>query len=105
MSLTGTTPSGLWPDELHTNRAHFEVTRDADGPGKLASRKPLAKRRAQHIPSSRQHTAEAHASGDHTIDLRQGNLRLGPRRSIFDRNARSLQTSPIIRPTLRKEKA
>src|SRR5947207_1523589 len=53
-------PLGNGPDELHADRVYLEVTRDADGPGKLASREPLAKRRAQPVTGVRQHTAEAH---------------------------------------------
>src|SRR6266516_7540181 len=51
-------PLGNGPDELHADRVYLEVTRDADGPGKLASREPLAKRRAQPVTGVRQHTAE-----------------------------------------------
>src|SRR5438094_8955442 len=82
-------PLGNGPDELHADRVYLEVTRDADGPGKLASREPLAKRRAQPVTGVRQHTAEAHTGCYHTVDLGQGDLRLRSCHSIFDRNARS----------------
>src|SRR5881396_2757563 len=55
-------PLGNGPDELHADRVYLEVTRDADGPGKLASREPLAKRRAQPVTGVRQHTAVTRAS-------------------------------------------
>src|SRR5262245_16117148 len=84
------TPFSNGPDELHADRVHLEVTRDADRPGKLASREPLAKRRAQPVTGIRQHTAEAHTGRHHAINLRERDLRLGPCRAIFDRNARSL---------------
>src|SRR6516225_1854668 len=58
--------------------------------------------RLAHNPH-RQHAAKAHAGGDDTIDLCQGHLRLRPCRSIFGRNTRSLQSSPIVRPTLGKK--
>ena len=102
--MTGTTAPGNWPDQLHIDRVHLEVTRNTDRPGKLASRKLLTERRAHPITGIRQHAAEAHTGRDHTIDLRQGDLRLRPCRSIFGRNARSLQPCPITRPTLGKEK-
>ena len=79
------------------------MARNADRPGKFASREPLAERRAQPITGIRQHAAKAHTGRDGTIDLRQSHLRLGPRRSIFGRNTRSLQPSPIARPTLGKK--
>jgi hypothetical protein len=50
----------------------------------------LAERRAQPVTGIRQHTAKAHAGRDHAINLSQGDLRLGPCHSMFDRNARSL---------------
>src|SRR6266536_1999903 len=82
-------PLGNGPDELHADRVYLEVTRDADGPGKLASREPLAKRRAQPVTGVRQHTAEAHTARYHAIDRGQGDLGLRSFHSIFDRNARS----------------
>ena len=103
MPLTGTAALGNRPDHLHIGRVNLEVPRNADRPGKLASREPLAERRAQPITGIRQHAAEAHTGRDDAIDLRQGDLRLRPCRSIFGRNARSLQPSPIARPTLGKK--
>ena len=76
------------------------MTGNADRPGQFASCKPLAERRAQPITGIRQHAAKAHAGRDDTIDLCQSHLRLRPRRSIFGRNTRSLQPSPIACPTL-----
>src|SRR6266581_1803215 len=43
------TPFGNGPDQPHADTVHLEVTRDADRPGKIASREPLAKRRAEPI--------------------------------------------------------
>src|SRR5262245_16319541 len=51
--LTGTAASGNRPDHLHTGRVHFEVSRDADGPGKFASCELLAERRAHPITGIR----------------------------------------------------
>jgi hypothetical protein len=101
--LTGTAARGNRPDELHADRVHFEVTRNADGPGKAASREPLAEWRAQPITGIRQHTAEAHTGCDHAIDLGQSNLRLRSCSLMFGRNPRPLQTYPIARPTLGEE--
>src|SRR5271155_665123 len=50
---------GNGPDQLHADRIHLEVMRDANRPGKIAGRKPLAERRAQPVTGIRQHTAEA----------------------------------------------
>src|SRR6266700_6022350 len=94
-----------WPNELHADRVHLEVTRDANGPGKLASRESLTERRAGAITGIRQHTAKAHTGRHHAIDLSQGDLRLCPCSSIFDRNTRSLQPPPVAGPALGKKKA
>src|ERR1700733_3609021 len=48
-------------------------------------------------------TAETHTGGDDAVDLRQGNLWLGPRCAVLDWNARTLQTHRITRPTLGNE--
>ena len=90
MPRTWTAARSNRPDQPHADRIHLEVTRDADRLGKLASREPLAKRRAQRVTGIRQHTAEAHTGRDHAIDLRERDIRLGPCRAVFDRNARSL---------------
>src|SRR3974390_3913200 len=105
MPFSRTSTSCNWPDHLATTGVHLEVTRNANSPGKLAGREPLPKRRAQPITRIRQHTAEAYTGSDYAIDLRQGDLRFCSCGSIFERNARSLQPSPIIRPVLGKEKA
>src|SRR6266702_881564 len=97
------TPFGNGPDQPHADTVHLEVTRDADRPGKIASREPLAKRCAQPVTGICQHTAEAHTGRDHAIDLSQGNLWLGPCSSAFDRNARSPQPHPVVRRALGKE--
>jgi hypothetical protein len=55
------------------------------------------------ITGIRQDAAKAYAGRDDTIDLRQGHLRLCPRRSILGRNTRPLQPSPIACPTLGKK--
>jgi hypothetical protein len=57
----------------------------------------------QPIPGIRQHTTEANAGRNDTIDLSQGYLRLRARCSIFGRNTRSLQPSPLACPTLGKK--
>src|SRR3979409_1979511 len=101
--LTGTAAPGNRPDHPHIGRVHLEVTRDADRPGKFASCEPLPERRAHPIARIRQPPAKTHTGGDHTIDLRQGDLRLRPCRSIFARNTRSLQPSALARPTLGKK--
>ena len=46
-------------DQLHANGVHLEVTRDTDGPDKLASREPLAEWRAHSVTGIRQYTTEA----------------------------------------------
>src|SRR5262245_53804215 len=83
------------PVYLHIGRVNLEVPRNSDCPGQVASRESLAERRAKPIPGIRQHAAAAHTGRDDTIDLRQGHLRLRPRRSILGRNTRSLQPRPI----------
>src|SRR5437016_6352772 len=88
---------------IHIGRVYLEVPRNTDRPSKLASREPLAERRAQPTPGIRQHAAETYTSRDRPIDLRQSDLRLGPRRSIVGRYTRSLQPSLIARPTLGKK--
>src|SRR5262249_56468202 len=67
------------PAYLHIGRVNLEVPRNSDCPGQVASREPLAERRAKPIPGIRQHAAEAHTGRDDRIDLRQGHLRLRPR--------------------------
>lgn len=81
------------------------MTRDADRPGEIASRELLAERRARSVTGIRQHTAEAHASRHHPIDLSQRDLGLGPCHLMLGGNARSLQPLRIIYPILGKEKA
>src|SRR6266487_1164761 len=102
---TRTAPSSNWPDELHTDRVHLEMTGDADGPGQAANCEPLAERRAEAVTSIRQHATEADTGRDYAIDLRQGDLWFCPFSSTFDRNAGSLQPHPIAGPTLGEEKA
>src|SRR6476646_8449272 len=84
----GTAPRRNGPDQLHADRVRLEVTGDANGPGKAASREPLAERRTEPVTGIRQHTAEAHTGRNHAIDLSERDLRLCPCGSIFDRNAR-----------------
>src|SRR6187551_1895366 len=105
MPLPGTSPCCNWPNQLHADRIDFEVTRDADRPGEIASRKLLAEGRARSVSGIRQHAAEAHASRHHSIDLSQRDLGLGPCHSMLGGNVRSFQPSPIIRPVIGKEKA
>src|SRR5262249_17741891 len=101
--LTGTAASGNRPDHLHIGRVYLEVPRDIDCPNQFASREPLAERRAQPITGIRQDAAKAYAGRDGTIDLRQSHLRFRSCRSIFGRNTRSLQPSPLAGPTLGKK--
>src|SRR5262245_18901911 len=101
--LTGTAASGNRPDHLHIGRVYLEVPRDTDCPNQFASREPLAERRAQPITGIRQDAAKAYAGRDGTIDLRQSHLRFRSCRSIFGRNTRSLQPSPLAGPTLGKK--
>src|SRR5437588_11031160 len=101
---TGTSTSCNWPDQLHTDGVHLEVTRDANSPGKFAGGEALTERRTQPITGVRQHTAKAHTGCDHAIDLSQGHLRFRSCSSIFDRNARSLQPPPDRSPTSREGK-
>src|SRR6516162_3970004 len=49
---------GYRPNQLHANGVHLEVTRDTNGPGKLASREPLAEWRAHSVTGIRQYTTE-----------------------------------------------
>src|SRR5215510_4937166 len=101
--LPGTAATGNGPDHPHISRVYLEVPRNTDRPSKLASREPLAERRAQPIPGIRQHAAETYTGRDRPIDLHQSDLRLGPHRSIVGRHTRSLQSSLIARPTLGKK--
>jgi hypothetical protein len=83
-------PLGNGPDQLHADGIHLEMMRDANRPGNIAGRKPLAERRAQPVTGIPQHTAEAHTGRHHPIDLSEGDLWLRTGGSVFDRNARSL---------------
>src|SRR5215203_4286558 len=62
MPLPRTSPCRNGPNQLHADRIDFEVTRDADRPGEITSRKLLAEGRARSVSGIRQHAAEAHAS-------------------------------------------
>src|SRR5262245_49963841 len=101
--LAGTAMSGDRPDHLHIGGVYLEEPWNTDRPGQVASCEPLAERRAHPITGICQHAAKAHTSRDDTIDLHQGHLRLGLCCSIFGRNTRSLQPSPLARPTLGKK--
>jgi hypothetical protein len=81
-----TSTLGNWPDHRHTDRIHFEVTRNADRPGNVASCKPLAQRRTQPVTGIRQHAAKAYANCDHAINLSERDLRLGLCLSVFGRS-------------------
>src|SRR5262249_38066592 len=102
-ALTGTAAPRNRSDHLDIRRVHLEVARNADGPAKFASCKPLAELCAHSIAGIRQYAAKPHPRRNHTIDLRQGNLRLRPCGSIFDWHARSLQSNSVIRPAFGKE--
>src|SRR5665811_1313066 len=105
MPLTGTTTSGLWPDKFYADRVHFEVTRNANGPGKFASREPLTERRAHPVTGIRQYTAEVDTGRNDAVNFGQCHLWLRSCSLMFGRNPRPLQTYPIARPTLGKEEA
>src|SRR5438876_2134269 len=68
-------PLGNGPDELHADRVYLEVTRDADGPGKLASREPLAR-------SARNRRPPAHSRSAHRL-LSHGRSRPGRPQASF----------------------
>src|SRR3974377_1033354 len=104
MPLSRAAPLGNGPDHLHAEGGDFEMPRDADSPDQLASRKPLAERRAQSITRVRHDTAEVHTGRDHAIDLGERDLGLSTCRSIFDRNACTLQPRRIARANLQKKK-
>jgi hypothetical protein len=93
------------PDQPQPDRVHLEATRNADRPGKVASREPLTKRRAQPVTGIRQPTADAQVGCDHAINLGERDLRLGACRSTFERNVRPLKPRLIARPTLGKKEA
>jgi len=101
--LAGTTSTGDRPDQFNPDRINLLVTRDTDGPGQAACRELLTERRAEAVTGIRQHTAEAHTGCHHAIDLRQGDLWLGPRCAVLDWNTGALQTHRITRPTLGNE--
>jgi hypothetical protein len=101
--LAGTAPAGNRKDQFYPDRINLQVTGDPDGPGQAAAREPLTERRAETVTGIRQYTAKAHTGCHHAIDLRQGDLWLGPRRAVLDGNARTLQTHRIARPTLGNE--
>src|SRR5712671_5488373 len=84
--LAGTAPTGDRPDQFNPDRINLQVTRDTDGPGQAACRELLTERRAEAVTGIRQHTAEAHTGCHHAIDLRQGDLWLGPRCAVLDGN-------------------
>ena len=96
--LAGTPSTGNRKDELHLRRIHFLTPRDADCPSQPTGRETLAERRTEAVTGIRQHTAEANAGCDHAINLSQRNLRLGPRCTMLDWNAGTLQTLRIARP-------
>ena len=98
--MPGTAALGNRPDHLHIGRVHLKMARDTDRPGQLASCERLAERRAHPVTGIRQNAAKAYTGRDGTIDLHQSQFRLGSCRSIFGRNTRALQPSPIARPTL-----
>jgi hypothetical protein len=88
--LAGTAPTGNRPDQFNPDWIHLLVTRETNGPGQAACREPLTERRAEAITGIRQHTAKTHTGCHHAIDLRQGDLWLGPRCAVLDWNARTL---------------
>ncbi len=82
--------------QISFTRINLLVTRDTDGPGQAACREPLTERRAEAVTGIRQHTAKTHTGCHHAIDLRQGDLRLGPRYAVLDGNARPLQRTALL---------
>src|SRR5215469_15824764 len=87
-ALTRTAALGNWPNQVHADRVHLEMARDANGPGQTARREPLPEWRAQSVPG-----------------LSERNLRLRSRSLMFGRNPSPLQTCPIARPAFGKEEA
>src|SRR6266536_2209874 len=79
---TRTAPSSNWPDELHTDRVHLEMTGDADGPGKIASCEPLAEWRAEAVTGIRQHGTEANTGRDYVASANRSKRRT--RGSLLD---------------------
>src|SRR5215469_17935983 len=51
-ALTRTAALGNWPNQVHADRVHLEMARDANGPGQTARREPLPEWRAQSVPAS-----------------------------------------------------
>src|SRR5262245_54175528 len=89
-ALTRTAALGNRPNQVHADRVHLEMARDANGPGQTARREPLPEWRAQSVPGISERTAEMDTGCNHTVDLSERNLRLRSRsqcRSILRTDA------------------
>src|SRR5438477_2880723 len=91
-ALTRTTTLGNWPDQLHVDRVHLQMTGNANGPGQTARCEPLPEWRAQPVPRICEHTAEADTGRNHAVDLSERDLRLRSCSPMFGRNTNPLQT-------------
>src|SRR5512143_3156948 len=101
--LSGTAALRNRPGQLHIGSIYLEVWRNSGRPGQFACCERLAERSAHPITGVRQHAAKAHTGRDGTVDLRQSQLRLCARGSIFGWNTRALEPCPIAGPTLGKK--
>src|SRR5262249_9034918 len=104
-ALTRTAALGNWPNQVHADRVHLEMARDANGPGQTARREPLPEWRAQSVPGISERTAKMDTGCNHTVDLSERNLRLRSRSLMFGRNPSPLQTCPLARPAFGKAEA
>src|SRR5262249_11149293 len=104
-ALTRTAALGNWPNQVHADRVHLEMARDANGPGQTARREPLPEWRAQSVPGISERTAKMDTGCNNPVDLSDANLRLRSRSLMFGRNPSPLQTCPIARPAFGKEEA
>src|SRR6478752_7743613 len=97
--------SGLcdWEDQGNVGGLDVLAPRQTHRPLQTALAQSLTERSAGAVPRIGKHTAETHTGGDDAVDLRQGNLWLGPRCAVLDWNTGALQTHRITRPTLGNE--
>src|SRR5262249_14958502 len=65
-ALTRTAALGNWPNQVHADRVHLEMARDANGPGQTARREPLPEWRAQSVPGISERTAKMDTGCNHT---------------------------------------
>ena len=82
-------------------RVNLLMTGYADRPGKPACTQGLSELGTHAIPCVGEDRPEANAGGDQALEFGECNLRLGPRRAIFDGHAGALEPSFIAGPGLR----